>query len=77
MVIRATGQSKLTTLLAKIPKLKLDKSGRIIVNSKSYQTNNSKYFAAGDAVNGGAEVVNAVSEAKIAANGIHQWLGGD
>ena len=31
-------------------------------------------FAAGDAVNGGAEVVNAVAEAKIAAKGIHDYL---
>lgn len=32
--------------------------------NEQYQTNNPKYFAAGDAVNGGVEVVNAAAEAK-------------
>lgn len=74
MIIRATGQSKLKGLFKKILDLKLDKKGNIKVNRDTYQTSNSTYFAAGDAVNGGAEVVNAVAEAKIAAQAIHQWL---
>ena len=39
-----------------------------------FQTNNPKYFAAGDAVNGGVEVVNAAAEAKRAAHGIDAYL---
>lgn len=81
MVIMATGQSKQVEFLEQIQGIELDKKGRIldnrgriIVNSKNHQTKNPKYFAAGDAVNGGVEVVNAVAEAKIAARGIHQWL---
>ena len=46
------------------------------MNKKNFQTHNPKYFAAGDAVNGGVEVVNAVAEAKIAAKGIHDYLAG-
>jgi len=83
MVILATGQSKQVQFLEQIPNIKLDKKGRImdnrgriIVNKRNYQTNNPKYFAAGDAVNGGVEVVNAVYEAKIAAKGIHDYLNG-
>ena len=83
MVILATGQSKKVDFLEQIPNLRLDKKGRImdnrgriIVNEKNHQTNNPKYFAAGDAVNGGVEVVNAVYEAKIAAKGIHKYLQG-
>jgi len=83
MVILATGQSKKVNFLEQIPNLRLDKKGRImdnrgriIVNQKNHQTNNPKYFAAGDAVNGGVEVVNAVYEAKIAAKGIHEYLQG-
>ncbi len=69
MVILATGQAKQTDFLALIPQLQTDKKGRISTNA-DYQTTNPKYFAAGDAVNGGAEVVNAVAEAKKAAKAI-------
>lgn len=74
VVIRATGQSKQVEFLNRIKGLQLDKSNRIQVDSSSFQTNNSKYFAAGDAVNGGMEVVNAVAEGKLAAKGIHNFL---
>ena len=73
MVIRATGQSKHTSLLDLIDGLTLDKKNRIEVN-ENFQSGNPKYFAAGDAVNGGAEVVNAAAEGKQAAIGIHQYL---
>jgi glutamate synthase (NADPH/NADH) small chain len=38
------------------------------------QTRNPRYFAGGDCVNGGAEVVDAVAHGKKAALGIHQML---
>ena len=53
----------------------LDNKGRIVVNEHG-QTSNPKYFAAGDAVNGGAEVVNAAAEGKVAAHGIHSFITG-
>ena len=43
-------------------------------NTKNNQTTNDKYFAGGDAINGGAEVVNGAYDGKIAAQGIHKWL---
>ena len=80
MVLLGTGQGKQVELLEQIAGLALDKKGRILDNrgrivvNENYQTNNPKYFAAGDAVNGGVEVVNAAAEAKKAAQGINAYL---
>jgi len=74
MVIKATGQSKQTSVFNKISKLKIDETGRILINQETGQTTNPKYFAGGDAVNGGAEVVNATAEGKIAGKGINEYL---
>ncbi|MBK7338714.1 MAG: NAD(P)-dependent oxidoreductase [Saprospirales bacterium] len=74
LVIRATGQAKMASLLQLIEGLALDAFKRIVVNQTTYQTGNPKYFAGGDAVNGGAEVVNGAFEGKQAASGIHQYL---
>ncbi len=74
LVIKATGQAKQGTFLSQIDGLELDSKSRIQVKEETYQTTNPKYFAGGDAVNGGAEVVNGAYEGKMAALGIHQWL---
>jgi dihydropyrimidine dehydrogenase (NAD+) subunit PreT len=73
MVIRALGQKKLVDLLAGINGLKLDK-GRVVVNPQTMQTDNPRYFAGGDCVNGAGEVVDAVAHGKRAAEGIHQMF---
>ena len=73
MVIMATGQSKMVNFLNLIDGLDLDELNRIIVDG-NFQTTNKMYFAAGDAMNGGVEVVNAVAEAKQAAIGIRDFL---
>jgi len=74
MVIKATGQAKQGSLYELIDQLNIDSQTRIAVDKESFQTSNPKYFAGGDAVNGGAEVVNAAFEGKMAAKGIHNWL---
>ena len=74
MVIKATGQGKQGGFLELIEGLTLDHKKRIEVHPKTFQTTNPKYFAGGDAVNGGAEVVNAAFDGKQAAHGIHRWL---
>lgn len=74
LVIKATGQAKLAELFDQIDALQIDRSKRIIVNEATFQTDNPKYFAGGDAVNGGAEVVNGAHDGKAAARGIDQWL---
>jgi len=68
-VIKATGQSKQTEFLKLIEGLKFDDKGKISVN-ENFQTSSKKYFAAGDAVSGGQEVVNAVADGKKAAKAI-------
>ena len=74
MVIKATGQSKQKQFLSLIPGLEVDGKGRIIVDPVTGQTTNHQYFASGDAMNGGAEVVNAAAEAKATARSIHAYL---
>ncbi|WP_296382892.1 FAD-dependent oxidoreductase [Winogradskyella sp.] len=73
MVIKATGQAKQGHLYDLINNLDIDNKTRIKINDE-FQTSNPKYFAGGDAVNGGAEVVNAAYDGKMAAQGIHNWL---
>ena len=72
-VIKATGQSKQTSLLNLIEGINLNKNGTLLVN-ENFQTENKKYFAAGDSVSGGEEVVNAVANGKKAAKGILESL---
>ena len=73
MVIKATGQAKQGQFLSLIDELEVDHKNRIKVNER-FQCTNTQYFAGGDAVNGGAEVVNAAYDGKIAAKGIDTWL---
>ena len=72
-VKKATGQAKQGHLYQLIDDLKIDNRTVITVNER-FQTSNPKYFAGGDAINGGAEVVNAAYDGKMAAQGIHNWL---
>ena len=74
MVIKATGQAKQGNFYSLIDNLEIDDKTRIVVNEETFQTSNPKYFAGGDAINGGAEVVNAAYDGKMAAQGINQWL---
>ena len=73
MVIKATGQAKQGHLYDLIDDLDIDNKTRIKIN-EAFQTSNPMYFAGGDAINGGAEVVNAAYDGKMAAQGIHNWL---
>ncbi|HMP72816.1 MAG TPA: NAD(P)-dependent oxidoreductase [Kiritimatiellia bacterium] len=78
MVIKALGQEKQVNLLNKLlPGLELDRSGKIVCDPATMQTNLPKVFTGGDAINGGREVVNAVADGKKAARGIHRALAGE
>jgi glutamate synthase (NADPH/NADH) small chain len=72
-VILAIGQSRLVDLLRSIHGLELH-GGLVKVNPESGQTGNPQFFAGGDCVNGGREVVDAVAAGKRAARGILKWL---
>ena len=74
MVVRAIGQKPVTEFLRAVSGIALRENGTVIVNDKR-QTGNAKYFAGGDCVNGGKEVVDAVAEGMAAARGIDAWLG--
>jgi glutamate synthase (NADPH/NADH) small chain len=65
MVIPALGQSRLTAALP-VESAK----GMIQVDRPTGRTSNPKYYAGGDCVNGGREVVDAVADGKRAALGM-------
>jgi glutamate synthase (NADPH/NADH) small chain len=73
MVISAIGQSPMLELLARCREVQLEE-GRVIVNRATGQTTNPKYFAGGDCVNGGREVVDAVADGKRAGAAIAHML---
>ncbi|HVY61372.1 MAG TPA: NAD(P)-dependent oxidoreductase [Planctomycetota bacterium] len=73
LIAVAIGQEMLEELLAGVPGLHLER-GCVIVDPKTGQTTNPRYFAGGDCANGGKEVVNAAAEGKRAARGIDQWV---
>ena len=73
MVVRAIGQKPVTEILRAVPGIEIRPNGTIAVD-KSHQTGNRKYFAGGDCVNGGKEVVDAVAEGMAAARGMDAWL---
>jgi glutamate synthase (NADPH/NADH) small chain len=69
----AIGQRPRAELLDWVDGLRLER-GRVEVDPETGRTGNPKVFAGGDAVNGGASVVQAVAEAKRAARAIDEWL---
>jgi dihydropyrimidine dehydrogenase (NAD+) subunit PreT len=66
MVVPALGQSRLTGLLGQARGITLQ-GGSIMVDRPTGRTTNPKYYAGGDCVNGGREVVDAVADGKRAA----------
>lgn len=72
-LIKALGQKRRTAFLSWIEGLQTD-GGLVAIDSATGQTSVPKYFAGGDAVNGGATVVEAVRHGKIAARGIDRYL---
>ena len=74
VVIPAIGQSPLLELLSQARGVEMER-GRVVINRVTGQTTNPKYFAGGDCVNGGREVVDAVADGKRAAIGIAALLG--
>ncbi len=72
MVIKSVGQNIEESFLSQIPGLRF-KDGMVVVN-EVYQTTNQKFFAGGDCINGGKEVVNAAFDGKRAAHGIDNLI---
>jgi glutamate synthase (NADPH/NADH) small chain len=70
MIVKALGQESLIDLLAALPELRVER-GRIIVDRSTGATSIPRLFAGGDCLRGGGEVVDAVRDGKVAAQGIH------
>jgi glutamate synthase (NADPH/NADH) small chain len=73
MVVRAIGQKPVTEILRAVPGIEIRPNGTVAV-AANHQTGNRKYFAGGDCVNGGKEVVDAVADGMAAARGMDAWL---
>jgi glutamate synthase (NADPH/NADH) small chain len=76
MLITAVGQSKLVDLLERFQGVEL-RNGRVVIDPATGRTSNSKFFAGGDCVSGGREVVDAVADGKRAARGVAAMLSGE
>ena len=73
MAIPAIGQSPLLAFLESCRGIKLE-FGRVQIDRATGQTANPKYFAGGDCVNGGREVVDAVADGKRSALALARQL---
>jgi len=73
--ILAIGQRPRAAFVGWVEGVSLE-GGRIVCDPATGRTGNPRYFAAGDAVNGGDTVVMAVRMGKIAAAGVHAALAG-
>jgi dihydropyrimidine dehydrogenase (NAD+) subunit PreT len=71
--VNAIGQRPRDEFFSLLEDVELER-GRPKVDPETGQTTNPKFFAAGDAVNGGATVVEAVREAKLAARSVDGWV---
>ena len=72
LVLLAIGQSKLDALVADLDGIETAR-GRIQV-ADDRSTGRPGYYAGGDCINGGMEVVNAAADGKLAAEAIDAWL---
>jgi dihydropyrimidine dehydrogenase (NAD+) subunit PreT len=66
MVIPSLGQGRFTRLIEARPGIVI-RDGSVVVERASGRTGNPKYYAGGDCVNGGREVVDAAADGKRAA----------
>ena len=66
MVIPAIGQQRLASMLENTRGI-AQKNGLVVVERVTGRTTNPRYFAGGDCINGGREVVDAVADGKRAA----------
>jgi glutamate synthase (NADPH/NADH) small chain len=73
-VIKAIGQEPRRELAEWIEGLELDAGGRVAVDPETGRTSAARFYGAGDATNGGATVVEAVREGKLAARAVDAEL---
>jgi glutamate synthase (NADPH/NADH) small chain len=69
VAVRAIGQSPRQPLFDAIGRLEIA-GGKVVVDEHTGRTSNPRYYAGGDATNGGATAVQAVADGKRAARAI-------
>ncbi|OFZ18947.1 MAG: glutamate synthase (NADPH), homotetrameric [Bdellovibrionales bacterium GWB1_55_8] len=74
VVINALGTRANPLLSQTAPELQLNKWGNVVSDEKTAATNLAGVFAGGDIVRGGATVILAMGDGKVAAAGIHEYL---
>ncbi len=74
LVLVAIGQSKLGEMLSQLEGIRIEHG--CVVADEHGRTGRPRWFAGGDARNGGKEVVNAAAEGKAAARAIDTFLSG-
>lgn len=74
LVIEAIGQRAAEDLKATLPGVAFNRQGLIATRDRSLATSRDGVWAAGDIVNGGTTVVQAVAEGTRAAREIDAWL---
>jgi glutamate synthase (NADPH/NADH) small chain len=73
LVVEAIGQKVDEELLQALPGVRFER-GLVWTREGTFETSRPGVFAAGDLVNGGTTVVQAVAEGKQAALELHAWL---
>jgi glutamate synthase (NADPH/NADH) small chain len=66
LLVPAIGQSPLAQIIQELRGVEV-REGRIVAELSTGRTGNARYYAAGDCVNGGREVVDAVAGGRRAA----------
>lgn len=74
LVVEAIGQQVGEELTEALSGLKFTQQGRLWTRERSFETSRPGVFAAGDIVNGGATVVEAVAEGSCAAREIDEYV---
>lgn len=74
MVVCAIGQSPNPMIPQTTPDLKVGKWGNIEADPKTGKTSKKGCWAGGDVVRGGATVILAMGDARLAANSMHEYL---
>ncbi|MFH1833830.1 MAG: NADPH-dependent glutamate synthase [bacterium] len=72
-VVVSLGTSPNPLIASTTPDLNVSRRGTIVVDEKG-KSSKAKVWAGGDIISGGATVISAMGEARIAANAMHQYL---
>jgi len=72
-VVVSLGTSPNPLIASTTPDLQVSKKGTIVVDENG-KSSKARVWAGGDIISGGATVISAMGEARIAATAIHKYL---